>query len=181
MQVHAQQTSPGNLPKQSIYLEIGGASNLAGLSYERRFSGNDRFGWRTGVAFVYAEHMSIFTGSDDLRGWTVPIEVNYLTGRRKSHLELGVGINLGYYNEHTHYYYYQHTGEVDGIYQYDVEQRHDTRNTWGHFFYGNIGYRYQAKSGFQFRAGISPSFNLGGDHAVSKSFFWPYLSLGYAF
>lgn len=50
----------------------------------------------------------------------------------------------------------------------------------GHYFFGNIGYRYQPSHGFQFRAGISPSFNLGGDHAVSKNLV-PYISFGYVF
>ena len=172
----------GELKNQSVAVEIGGPSNMIGVSYEHRLRDHRQWGWRTGLGFIYTESSDFLSGDNDLRGWAVPLELNYLTGHRKNHLELGLGLNLGYYNEHESYIYYEYTGQApDGTYLYTGEQRNNTVNTWGYYFYGNVGYRHQSANGFQFRAGINPSFNLGGSHAVSKGFFWPYVSFGWAF
>ncbi|UKK51561.1 hypothetical protein L6472_02920 [Prevotella sp. E13-17] len=48
----------------------------------------------------------------------------------------------------------------------------------GECLFGNIGYRYQPSHVFLFRMGVGPSFNLGGEHAVTKSVF-PYMSFGF--
>ncbi|MBO7577082.1 MAG: hypothetical protein J6T03_06415, partial [Bacteroidales bacterium] len=71
--------------------------------------------------------------------------------------------------------------DYNGIPYYEVEYAGvASHSTWGYYFFGNIGYRYQPSHGFQFRVGISPSFNFGGDHAVSKNLA-PYISFGFVF
>jgi len=166
----------------SLFMEIGGPSNLVGIGYEHRFDKQAKWGWRTGLGFIYSEQSGIFVNNSDLRGWTVPLELNYLAGRSKNHLELGVGLNLGYYNVHEETVYLKPISQnANGDYLYDEERQRCTHNTWGHFFYGNVGYRHQSTKGFIFRVGISPSFSLGNSHAVSKAFFWPYISMGRSF
>lgn len=174
-------------PRNSVSLELGGAVNMVGGVYEHRFpvgssAGAPTLGFRTGLGFVYSESMSMFAGSSDLRGWSVPLELNYLLGRRKNHLEVGAGVNLGLYNEHVEYSEWEYVGQdASGINIYNAVPHRETRNSWGHLIYGNVGWRRQAASGFLIRAGISPSFNLGGSHAISRAAFWPYLSFGWAF
>lgn len=47
---------------------------------------------------------------------------------------------------------------------------------WGNFLYANVGYRLRAENGLVFRCGLSPSYGIG-KYGLSKSVFYPYLSL----
>ncbi|MBR1594704.1 MAG: hypothetical protein IJ659_08035 [Alloprevotella sp.] len=168
-------------PGRSIYLELLGASNGVGVSYDARFKTDSPWGYRIGLGYTYSKEYSMFSGSKSLRGPDVPLEINYLLGKKRSKLDLGLGLNLGYYTEKYDTWNMRQVGEEDGIPHYEYEYAGEAKHSlWGYFFFGNIGYRYQPKRGFQFRAGISPSFNLGGKHAVTKAVF-PYVSFGYVF
>ena len=57
----------------------------------------------------------------------------------------------------------------------------ESRNKFGYYIFGNIGYRHVSHKGFLFRAGFSPSFTIGEKNAVKKAFFYPYLGFGWAF
>lgn len=167
--------------QKSVYAEILGASNLIGVNYDARFKPNSPWGYRVGLGYTYSKNYNMFSGSNSLKGVDVPLEANYLLGKKRSKLELGLGLNLGYYTEKYDVYTIKNIGEEGGITYYTTEYAgEDSHSTWGYYFFGNIGYRYQPSHGFQFRAGISPSFNLGGKHAVTKSIF-PYISFGYVF
>lgn len=167
--------------QKSLYAELLGASNLIGVNYDSRFKPNSPWGYRVGLGYTYSKNYGLFSGSTSLKGVDVPLEANYLLGKKSSKLELGLGLNLGYYTEKYDVYTIKNIGEEDGIPYYTTEYAgEDSHSTWGYYFFGNIGYRYQPSHGFQFRAGISPSFNLGGKHAVTKSIF-PYISFGYVF
>ena len=167
--------------QKSLYAEILGASNLIGVNYDARFKPNSPWGYRVGLGYTYSKNYNMFSGSNSLKGVDVPLEANYLLGKKRSKLELGLGLNLGYYTEKYDVWTLKKVSEEDGIPYYTTEYAgEDSHSTWGYFFFGNIGYRYQPSHGFQFRAGISPSFNLGGKHAVTKSIF-PYISFGYVF
>ena len=167
--------------QKSLYAELLGASNLIGVNYDSRFKPNSPWGYRVGLGYTYSKNYGLFSGSTSLKGVDVPLESNYLLGKKSSKLELGLGLNLGYYTEKYDVYTIKNIGEEDGIPYYTTEYAgEDSHSTWGYYFFGNIGYRYQPSHGFQFRAGISPSFNLGGKHAVTKSIF-PYISFGYVF
>lgn len=167
--------------QKSLYAELLGASNLIGVNYDSRFKPNSPWGYRVGLGYTYSKNYGLFSGSTSLKGVDVPLEANYLLGKKSSKLELGLGLNLGYYTERYDVYTIKNIGEEDGIPYYTTEYAgEDSHSTWGYYFFGNIGYRYQPSHGFQFRAGISPSFNLGGKHAVTKSIF-PYISFGYVF
>ena len=167
--------------QKSVYAEILGASNLIGVNYDARFKPNSPWGYRVGLGYTYSKNYNMFSGSNSLNGVDVPFEANYLLGKKRSKLELGFGLNLGYYTEKYNVYTVKNRSEEGEIPYYVEEYAGEEKHcTWGYFFFGNIGYRYQPSHGFQFRAGISPSFNLGGKHAVTKSIF-PYISFGYVF
>lgn len=175
----AQQAS--ETTNRSVYLELLGASNIVGVNYDARFKPNSPWGYRIGLGYTYSKQYSMFSGSNSLRGPDIPLEINYLLGKKRSKLDLGFGLNLGYYTEKYDTWNIRKAGEVDGVPYFESEYAGEARHSlWGYFFFGNIGYRYQPTRGFQFRAGISPSFNLGGKHAVSKSIS-PYVSFGYVF
>lgn len=135
--------------KRTVYAEFAGASMGIGVNYDSRFTEDSRLGYRVGIA--YGE------------GVNVPLEINYLVGRRetKNKLDLGLGVNLPCYKD----------GEL------------------GAFAFLNIGYRLQPRNGFIFRVGLSPKLPLSyewKDNLGSALTFWafsciPYLSLGYAF
>ena len=167
--------------QKSMYLELFGASNMVGVNYDSRFKPNSPWGYRVGMGYTYSKNYGLLSGSNSIRGVDVPIEANYLLGKKRSKFELGLGVNLGYYKEEYDVWNLNKVGEEDGLIYYEsVYAGKESHSLWGYYFFGNIGYRYQPSHGFLFRVGISPSFNLGGEHAVSKSVF-PYISFGYLF
>lgn len=179
LEAKAQKTS--ETPSRSIYLELLGASNVAGINYDSRFKADCPWGYRIGLGYTYSANYNMFSGSDSFQGPDIPLEINYLLGKKRSKLELGLGLNLGYYTEKYDVWNMKLADDASGIPYYVSEYAGEVKNSfWGYYFFGNIGYRYQPSRGFQFRAGISPSFNLGGSHAMTKNF-CPYLSFGYAF
>lgn len=167
--------------QKSMYLELFGASNIVGVNFDSRLKPNSPWGYRVGLGYTYSKNYGLLSGSNSIRGVDVPIEANYLLGKKRSKLEMGLGVNLGYYKEKYDKWDLKEVKKEDGITYYEgIYAGEDCRSLWGYYCFGNIGYRYQPSHGFQFRAGISPSFNLGGKHAVSKSVF-PYISFGYVF
>lgn len=209
----AQQTSDNETRDHAVYLEIGGGSLISGASYEQRFGKNSRWGVRAGVGFGYSSSSSFFMGSTSTRAWTVPVGVNYLVGSKKNSLEVGVGVSLGVYNLHYDELSYENVSEATfndflanpqkypgnmiSAYSdtsdpptYTFGYRYGkSKNEFGYFFFGNIGYRHVAKSGFMFRVGITPTLNFGGNNAVycgfgddyNKVSAIPYIGFGWAF
>lgn len=162
---------------QSVSVELLGAQNMVGINYDSRFRGNSEFGYRVGIGFGYGDNSGLFDQS--IKGVGVPIELNYLLGRKNHKLEVGFGASLGVYHvKETTWYYYQpvppETEEHD-------EKYASTSNRLGYFMFGDIGYRYQCDNGFMFRVGISPSFNFGDKYGLNKSAFYPYIGLGWSF
>lgn len=163
---------------RSIYLEFLGPSNFLGLSYDSRIRPESSWGYRIGVGYYY-EKSSLFTSQYSNFGLSAPIEVNYLLGKRRHKLEVGLGVNLGIYSDKTFYY-------INSVDSQDLNMQQTTGYTrqtkFGYYFYSNIGYRYQAKKGFLFRTGISPSFNFGDKYGVRKRpILYPYIAVGYSF
>lgn len=142
--------------ERAVYFEALGPSTFAGLWYDARIGGGG-FGWSAGMAFVPSQ-------TDDIGLWTkgtwtasLPVSLNYLFGKGGGHLEIGAGM---------------HNGIMKGS---------EGRVRWGHYFFADIGYRFQKRGGgFLFRAGLSPNFRLGGSHGIKKRKFYPYISIGWA-
>lgn len=51
-----------------------------------------------------------------------------------------------------------------------VDAHNRKENGFGYYFFGDIGYRHVANSGFLFRCDLNPCFNFGGKHAVCRTF-----------
>lgn len=162
---------------QSLSVELLGAQNMAGINYDSRLKGNSGFGYRVGIGFGYGDNSGLF--DQDIKGAGVPIELNYLLGKKNHKLELGLGVSLGIYQsiESTWYYYQPVPPETEG----HDEQYTSTSNLFGYFIFGDIGYRYQRDNGFMFRVGVSPSLNFGDKYGLKKSAFYPYIGLGWSF
>lgn len=204
----AAQEAEGSVSGKAAWLEVGGASTGAGVSYDMRFGKHSHWGWRAGFGWSYTESSDFLGRYSSVRGWSVPIEANVLIGNHHKSLELGLGVNLGVYNGHWQEYsiwqeditqadYERYLADPSllppGAVPYSWGDGQDyyclsytgvkgrSRNVFGYYFFGNIGYRHVARSGFLFRVGISPSWQFGGSHAVHKGWFWPYLGFGWAF
>lgn len=159
---------------RNVYVELWGASNLIGVSYDSRFRRGSRWGYRAGLSFTAATAGHNIWDNGVVVG--VPLEVNGIFGRGKSKFEAGVGFNLGFI-----------TGDVktytsiedrgDGYYKWNYTRKRET--DFYYFGYFNIGYRYQRPSGFMLRVGINPGFNFGGDIIKRTPWIYPYISFGY--
>lgn len=201
------QENTGSAKDRAVYMEVGGGSTGVGISYDERFNPHTRWGWRGGVGWAYTKDEDFLGHYSSTRAWAVPLEVNYLIGNRRNSLELGFGVNLGVYNGHWTTF----TGHSQEISMEEYERymehpdllpanstlelaegtgqatlRHyeangHSENVFGYYFFGDIGWRHTSRGGFILRMGISPSFNFGGSHAVSKSVFYPYISIGWVF
>lgn len=138
---------------KSIYLELLGASGMAGVSFDSRFAGNSGFGYNVGLGYGYSNggvDLPDTKGNDGVSHEIgIPIEVNYLFGQNNSHLVLGMGAYAG-----------AHINEALAKPQFAYN------------FFGDIAYRYQKPTGFSFAIGLKPN--------LSKAF-WPYVTIGYSF
>lgn len=163
---------------QSISAELFGAQNSFGVNYDARFKGNSGLGYRVGIGYGYGETNTFF-GEETVKGVGVPVELNYLLGKKNNKFEVGVGTSLGVYHvNETHTYYYAPTPEYpDGL----IEEYKVNGNRFGYFVFGTIGYRYQRPNGFVFRVGISPSVNFGDKYGLNKSLLYPYVGFGWSF
>lgn len=145
-----------------LSIELLGAQNTVGINYDSRFRGIDGLGYRVGIGYCYSKNSGWF--DERIKGIGMPLELNYLLGKKSSKLELGFGASLGGYHVKEKSYQYTSSG-----YQF------------GYFLFGNIGYRYQRSNGLMFRIGMSPSFNFGDKYGIEKSAFYPYLGFGWSF
>ena len=157
---------------KNVSLELMGAHTVMGVNFDSRLKGNNGLGFRVGVSIV----RDGLTDYDDVKGFAVPLELNYLLGEKNHHLELGAGVSLGsckfgHYNNDRGYF---------GDRYITIQTRWD-ENRFAYFIFGNVGYRYQRPSGFVARVGLTPSFNFGGENGFDRPFFYPYVGLGWSF
>lgn len=168
-----------NSKPRAVYMELLGASTMVGVNYDARFNRHTHWGWRAGLSFAYSSSDNFFGHATSTRAWAVPLGVNYLLGNWRNNLEMGVGVNLGVYNNHY----------VEPLIDPDGGLEENSENLFGYYFFADVGYRHVARSGFLFRAGVSPSLNFGDGHAVCRGFSGEpkrvglsvYLGFGWAF
>ena len=162
---------------RSVYLEFLGASNGIGVGYDARFNkgGSFGWGWRTGLGFGYNQtNLMSFDVRNGGFGVTdsglhihnydqsfrlaVPLEINYLFGKRASKFDLGAGAILcaDRYTSKTGAKPYNEIGAIP---------------------YLSTGYRLVTEKGFVLRAGFLTLYDTGGNNFV----FWPHLGFGWAF
>ena len=67
----------------SLSVELLGAQNTVGINYDSRFNGNSGLGYRVGIG--YGDNSGLF--DQKINGVGVPLELNYLLGKKISSLE----------------------------------------------------------------------------------------------
>ena len=80
---------------RSLSVELLGAQTIAGINYDSRFNGNSGLGYRVGIGYGYGDTSGLI--DQKINGVGVPLELNYLLGKKNSKLELGFGASLGVY------------------------------------------------------------------------------------
>lgn len=139
--------------KKSIFLEVLGNGGLASGNFDMRLkkNHNDGFGFRVGIG------AGDYIGTDQNiadRYTSVPLNINYIVGARRSGFETGVGITPQFTFSNA------------------------PNDKFKAFGFLNIGYRYQAlREGPLFRLALTPVY---GGHSQG-SIAWAGASLGYCF
>jgi hypothetical protein len=145
--LNAQKMDNVSPARNSIYLEVYGQGFYNAISFDRlyRLDKKIRSSLSAGLTLVpYLTHKY-----DHLFVIGIPVSYNWLFGKRKNHLELGMGLT---WSRRTNYDWNEPS---------NVELR--TINCL--YFTPKIGYRYQnPKGGFFFRATLDPIFVLYKDH-----------------
>jgi hypothetical protein len=157
--------------RNTIYLEAGGNSYLASLSYERLFRiKNQRFFASVGLLMNPVRVKGIpKTNSDIMYSFLIPFQIGYLYGKKKQY-EAGVGlvfVNSSHIPDYWLYY-------VDANQDYMLSIK-------------ILGYRFQKKEGGGIFGRINLNYNYtfktsspyGSDNHIN--FFWPGASIGYTF
>ena len=133
------------LAPNAVYAEALGNGFVYSLNYERLF--NDRLAGRFGLLYA--------------GGWGAPLMANFLVGRGRRHLEVGLGVVL-----------LSATHMADDL---GVREEH-LSNVMASC---TIGYRYQDPAGgLMFRVGFTPLFSYSFDAKGLRGFG---ASLGYSF
>ena len=173
------------MPRHSVHYEIGGAANGAGVFYDGRFHENSPFGFRTGFSWAFEWYLEkdecFFNNNVGAKSYAiaVPVEVNYLLGRRNHKFEVALGNDFGFFQLRLKYPGFMATG--DSYLFRDVNLMHGPRKQFFWYAYLNLGYRFISRRGFQLRAGLNLSTDFGSRYGLNKFPVWPYLSLGKAF
>ena len=68
---------------RSLSVELLGAQTIVGINYDSRFNGNSGLGYRVGIG--YGDNSGLF--DQKINGVGVPLELNYLLGKKISSLE----------------------------------------------------------------------------------------------
>ena len=166
-------------PRQAVFAEFLGASGIIGVSYDSRFKTSEHWGYRFGLSFNEGGESETFISSDkDYQGPSLLVEGNYLIGKGRHFLELGLGMMHGFFKplfDKDEMFY-------DGN-PWSSSSSWGTSEDWeyGYYCYVDVGYRFQPVKGVIARAGICPSFVFGDEYGLRRSFFYPYVSVGYAF
>lgn len=104
---------------RSLSVELLGAQNIAGINYDSRFKGNSGLGYRVGIGYGYGNTSGLF--DQKINGVGVPLELNYLLGKKNSKLELGFGASLGVYQVKETVAYVEDTGWYPGTEEHRPE------------------------------------------------------------
>jgi hypothetical protein len=117
---------------KAIYLEVGGAGLAISGNYDSRFH-DERNGWgyRVGLGFFSSGGNTVFT---------VPFQINYLTGEHSMHIEFGAGTT-----------FLNSTGTNIGTSKFEFDK------VTGFIATATIGFRFQPEhKGLNFRLAFVP-------------------------
>lgn len=144
--------SQNETKREAIYLEGLGAGIFYSFNYDWRFKDQAKgLGAKAGLGYTAIDGVSVAT---------IPIAVNYLIGKKRNFLELGLGTTVILLSSNN-----------------STAATSDPRvSGTGLMFNGIVGYRRVSKSGFLLRAGLTPFFTSDTEDLLS-----PQISIGYAF
>lgn len=121
---------------RNVRLDLFGAANVVGASYDARFKGDSGLGFAVGVGYGFG-----IGNWYEIHGVGVPVEINYLAGRGKHHFEIGAGMSNGvYFDKITES---KTVTLPDGSTGTAPKEVRTTQ--WGNFLYANVGYRLRAR------------------------------------
>lgn len=174
--VHAQTDDALNDRRRAVYGELLGPSIGINASYDARFSKGNHLGYRVGLGITVSQTDNLFDSNTDI-AFTIPAEINYLIGKHRNYLEVGLGASFLIYKARV----YEDNGFPGNDY-------HEQTNL-GLLGYANVGYRHVSKKGFLFRAGITPMVPISADLSNNRNnyetdhtlYVIPYIGFGYSF
>ena len=159
---------------RNVYVELMGASDIAGISFDSRFTPHTPFGYRVGFSLGTGRGLLHYGVDKNHFAFGVPLEINAIFGKHASKFEIGIGTNLGVCS------YRWYSATVTGDNEYTM-----SKSVKSYFYYrmfANIGYRLQYSNDFMLRVGVTPTFPFGGNHYQSLyPGIVPYVSVGYTF
>ena len=167
------------MPQHSIYGEVGGPCWGVSANWDARLKKNSPWGYQVGLGWAgqWDNMMGIHTHT---MYYGLTTGMNYLIGKRKSRLELGLGNQLRLISSKLVVAYMDKES--------DISIKSENKTQERDFLYMNVGYRYTSTHGFQFRCGVTPMINITNgwttsDNTYSKGdvFLAPYVSFGKAF
>ena len=167
------------MPQHSIYGELGGPCWGVSANWDARLKKDSHWGYQLGLGWAgqWDNMMGIHTHT---MYYGLTTGMNYLIGKRKSRLELGLGNQLRLISSKLVVAYMDKES--------DISIKSENKTQVRDFLYMNVGYRYTSTHGFQFRCGVTPMVNITNgwttsDNTYSKGdvFLAPYVSFGKAF
>lgn len=167
------------MPLHSIYGEEGGPCWGISANWDARLKKDSPWGYQVGLGWAgqWDNMMGIHTHT---MYYGLTTGMNYLIGKRKSRLELGLGNQLRLISSKLLVAYMDKES--------DISIKSENKTQVRDFLYMNVGYRYTSTHGFQFRCGVTPMINITNgwttsDNTYSKGdvFLAPYVSFGKAF
>jgi hypothetical protein len=134
------------------FVELLGAAGLYSINYDMRTAKGVRNGWGVRVGFErivsnFKDSVAGVIENSRIKFTAIPIVLNYLFGKRKGFLELGVGAT-----------YFKFKGEATSITTVERYQEETFRQSFGSIIGSfNIGYRHVPyKNGFMYRVALTP-------------------------
>lgn len=174
--------------QHAVFAEYGATSNTFSVCYDSRFHGRNGLGYSVGLGYggLNSPFSFLSSGSSYLtEGVCVPLEINVLAGGKNNFLDIGAGLNVGYYQNNFVDDNYERYGlstipKIAGEYPL-TSDRPDGK--FGYFCSFRMSYRYQAREGMFFRIGLAYLSGIAGiKHTVSDhSVFVPHIAFGLSF
>lgn len=167
------------MPQHSIYGEVGGPCWGISANWDARLKKNSPWGYQVGLGWAgqWDNMMGIHTHT---MYYGLTTGMNYLIGKRKSRLELGLGNQLRLISSKLVVAYMDKES--------DISIKSENKTQVRDFLYMNVGYRYTSTHGFQFRCGVTPMVNItngwidsNDNYSKGAVFLAPYISFGKAF
>ena len=168
------------MPQHSIYGEVGGPCWGISANWDARLKKGSHWGYQVGLGWAgrWDNTMGIHTHT---MYYGLTTGVNYLIGKRKSRLELGLGNQLRLISSKLVVAAYMDK-------ESDISIKSENKTQVRDLLYMNVGYRYTSTHGFQFRCGVTPMVNItngwtasGDIYSKGDVFLTPYVSFGKVF